>query len=262
MPLDTLIINFVMLLQTYSTELISLLLTIVCGVSILVLYKNFGKVGLITFNAMAVIVGNIQVLRVAEFGFSPDPVALGTVMFAATFMVTDVLNECYGRAVARFSIFLSFTIYVSMTLCMLVDLGHRPQPGDVNYAAMETLFTPSLRFFIASLSAFLLSQLLDIWIFNRVKNLCEGRFLWLRTNASTFISGLVDNFIFSTLAWVILSPSPVSFHTLMMTYVIGSYLYRAIVNVILTPVIYECKRIFLESQEYKPENALKTAPQT
>lgn len=243
MPLDTIVLNFVKLLQDQPTEFVSLLLAITCGMAIIILFKKFGKVGLFAFNALAVVLGNIQVLRVAEFSLSPEPIALGTVMFAATFMVTDIINELYGRKAARQSIFLSFSIYVCVTLCMIIDLGHTPITHDHNYKAMEILFSPSLRFFIASITAFLLSQLFDVWIFNWIKKLSQSQFLWLRTNGSTFISGLLDNFIFSLLAWIVLAPTPISFYTLMMTYVIGAYVYRSVINILLTPVIYYCRKI-------------------
>ena len=71
-----------------------------------------------------------------------------------------------------------------------------------------------------------------------MKNISNGKLLWLRSVVSTMISGLMDNFIFSLLAWVILSPQPVSFQTLIIAYVFATYVARVVVSITSTPIIY------------------------
>ena len=72
-----------------------------CFSSILVFLKLFGYVGLYVYSALAVIIGNIQVLKTVDFFYSPEPVALGTVLFASTFLCTDILSEHFGKEKAK-----------------------------------------------------------------------------------------------------------------------------------------------------------------
>lgn len=187
---------------------------------------------------MATITANIQVLKVAEFGFSPEPVALGTVIFATVFLVSDIITEHYGKKAAQQGVWLSFAMQIFMTIFMLLTIGHHPLPGDVAHTAIETLFLPSPRLLIASLTAFAISQFFEIQIFYRFQIATAGKMLWLRANVSSIMAALLDNVIFSTIAWVILAPNPVTLKSLMFTYILGTYLARVIVSLMSTPIIY------------------------
>jgi len=68
-----------------------------CFSSILLFLKLFGYVGLYVYSALAVIIGNIQVLKTVDFFYSPEPVALGTVLFASTFLCTDIYLTLWQR---------------------------------------------------------------------------------------------------------------------------------------------------------------------
>lgn len=240
--MDTSVYQLVAFLENFSPEFLSLLTFIVCAISILGLLRFYGAVGLCVYNAIAILIANIQVLRLAKFGFSPEPVALGTVVFATTYLVSDILVEHYGPKAAKDSLWLSFISQILMTVVMVLTLGHAPMPEDqaanTTYHSMLTLFSPSPRLLCASLLAYVASQLFDIWVFQKIRNLSHGRFVWLRQNVSTFLSGLLDSFIFSYIAWVLLSPTPISFYTLMISYVLGTYFLRLIVNLAGTPVMY------------------------
>ena len=241
--MDTTVYQLVVFLENFSSEFLSLLTFIVCAVSILGMLRFYGAAGLCVYNAVAILVANIQVLRLAKFGFSPEPVALGTVVFATTYLVSDILVEHYGAKAAKDSLWLSFISQILMTVIMILTLGHAPVLEDsatnnTAYLSMANLFTPSPRLLCASLLAYVASQLCDIWVFQKIRDLSHGRFVWLRQNVSTFLSGLLDSFIFSYIAWVLLSPTPISFYTLMISYVLGTYFLRLIVNLAGTPVMY------------------------
>lgn len=224
--------------QAFSSEVLSLGLFFVCVIAILILLRLFQAPGLFVYNALITIVANIQVLKMAPFSFSPEPVALGTVTFATAFLVSDILTEHYGKSVAQQGVWLSFSAQILMVALMLITLGHAPMAGDTNHHAMEVLFLPSPRLLIASLTAFALSQLFDIMLFKKISQATQGKMLWLRVNVSTILSALLDNIIFSTIAWVLLAPTPVSWHSLVYTYILGTYFARVLVSVMSTPVIY------------------------
>jgi uncharacterized integral membrane protein (TIGR00697 family) len=232
------IIPLIEWMHTLSAEALALLTFVGCAASILFLFRQFGVSGLYLYNTVIVLVANIQVLKMGSFWFLPEPVALGTVAFASTYLASDILTEHYGKAVARKGIWLSFSGHMLMTSLMVITLGYAPLVGDKAHGAMMTLFAPSSRIFLAGLMAYAMSQMLDISLFDWVSRLTQRRWLWLRTNIATLVSGLVDNALFSVLAWVILSPQPIGFHALVFTYILGTFLARALVSVMSTPIIY------------------------
>ncbi len=247
--MDTFVFSFIVWLQTFSSESLSFLTFLVCSVSILFLLRWFGAAGLYVYNALAIVVANIQVLRLADFAFSPEPVALGTVIFSTTFLVSDILTEHYGPQSARHSLWLSFLAQILVTLWMVITLGHpplqtntlTPDIADVykaNDQALLQIFAPSFRLLFASLIAYAISQICDIWLFQKIRTLSQGRFVWLRQNLSTALSGLLDNFTFGLIAWVILSPTPLSLSLFLSSFVIASYLLRTAVNLAGTPIMY------------------------
>ena len=88
-------------LNTLNTSLLWLVMLIFCFSSILLFLKIFGYVGLYVYSSIAVIAGNIQVLKTVDFFYSHEPVALGTLLFASTFLCTDILSEHYGKEKAQ-----------------------------------------------------------------------------------------------------------------------------------------------------------------
>lgn len=234
----TYIAQFVLWLQGTSVELVSLYLFITSILIILSLFKTLGLQGLYTYNVIATILANIQVLKVSQFSLSPEPVALGTITFATIFLVSDIITEHYGKAAAQRSIWLSFSSQIVVTILMLLTLGHAPILNDSAQVAIETLFLPAPRLVIASMVSFVISLLLDVHIFNALNTYTQQRHLWLRTSISTIIAALVDNIIFSVLAWVVLAPQPVSLQTLIFTYILGTYVARVLIAIVSTPVLY------------------------
>lgn len=225
-------------LGAYSGEAISFIQFLGCASFILIFFRFYGLAGLYIYGALATVLANIQVLKLGRMSLTSEPVALGTVTFASIFLVTDIITEHYGARAARRHIGISFLGQLMATLLMLITLGFSPVPGDVAHTAMTTLFLASSRLLVASLSAFVVSQLCEILVFQGLRQLWEGRHLWFRTNVSTLVAALLDNVIFSVLAWVVLAPEPVDWHTLIFTYILATYIARIGVSVLSTPIIY------------------------
>ena len=229
------------ILNLLNTEVVWLILLIFCFGSILVFLRLFGYVGIYIYSSIAVIAGNIQVLKTVDFFYSPEPVALGTILFASTFLCTDILSEYYGKEKARINILISFLAFLFMTLLMIITIGFKPSSQDWVQESLSNVFTPMTRFFIASMIAYLLSQYFDVWIYNYIKKITSKRFLWLRNNLSTILSSLVDNTIFSIFAWILLNPEPLNIYNVIMIYILGTYLLRIIIALLDTPFIYVAK---------------------
>ena len=237
-------INFTSYLGSLNTFVVWIIMLIFCFSSILIFLKLFSFAGLYVYSALAVIIGNIQVLKTVDFFYSPEPVALGTVLFASTFLCTDILSEHFGKDKAQKNILIGFVSFLFITIVMLITIGFKPSASDWAHDSLVNIFTPMSRFFIASMIAYLASQYFDVWIYSTIKNLTMNRFLWLRNNFSTILSSLVDNTVFSFLAWIILNPNPETFYNVIMVYILGTYILRIFIALIDTPFIYLSK-IFL-----------------
>ncbi len=247
--LDSLICEIIYWLQAHvSAEAMTIWSFAFCGIVILSLLRFYGLFGLYVYNVLAVMIANIQVLRFTVFTNFAEPIALGTILFTTTFFVNDIITEHYGIKAAKKSIMLCFWSQILVMLWMVIALGHplpeltnagsAVQEAHENYLAMFKLFAPSLRILTASLVAYLSSQLIDILIFNGLKYLTHGKYLWLRQNVSMLISGLCDTFIFSVLAWKWLSATPISYSELIITYVLSAQIMRMILNISFTPLMY------------------------
>ena len=229
------------ILNNLNPEIIWVLMLLFCFISILIFIRLFGYIGIFIYSALAVIAGNIQVLKTVDFFYSPEPVALGTILFASTFLCTDILSEYYGKEKARTNILIGFCAFLFMTLLMVLTIGFKPSEGDWVQESLSNVFTPMTRFFIASMIAYLISQYFDVWFFSYLKKITSEKYLWLRNNLSTIVSSLVDNTVFSIFAWILLNPEPVSIYNVIMIYIFGTYLLRILIALLDTPFIYIVK---------------------
>lgn len=243
--MDYFILDLISLLQKNSTEFVSFLTLFVCFFAILLSYRLWGLQGLYVYNAVAFTVANIQVLRLVIYSFSPQPAAMGTVVFCTTFLVSDIIAEHFGPKAANRGVWISFYAQILVSVLMLLAIGHTPVAfeniqgfGVDSQQSMMQLFVPSPRLFIASLAAYAASQLFDIWLFQKIRLRCRNKWVWLRQNVSTALSGILDNVVFSWLAWVVFSPTPLTYEIMFHTFIVWSYFIRLIVSFLGTPVLY------------------------
>jgi len=260
--------NIINLISNQNTEVVWFLMLILCFLSILVFLRLFGYVGLYVYSAIAIIAANIQVLKQANFNFfssinekiipfyEPSPIALGTILFASTFLCTDILSEYYGKEKARKNVLIGFCSFFLMTILMLVTIGIQPAEDEWVSMVQESLailFTPMTSIFVASMIAYLISQYFDIWFFSYLKTVSSNKLLWLRNNVSTAVSSLIDNTVFSIFAWIILNPNPFPLSDVIMTFILGVYLLRVFIAILDTPFIYLAKYFIPEEKNSSPE---------
>ena len=219
---------------------------IFCYFSILGALKFFGKTGIYVYVALAIILANIQVLKVIEFPFFPEPMALGTILFISVFLCTDILNEYFDKKSATKCIYLGISAYLFSTIIMFMTISLKPIDPSLNeswawsydmHQAIQTIFLPQFPIIVASIFAFFISQKIDIFIFSYLKNKNSSK-LWLRNNISTIFSQFIDNIIFSLLAFNFLSSNPVPIIDLIISYGIGIYLIRIALSIFDTFFIY------------------------
>jgi hypothetical protein len=162
--------------------------------------------------------------------------------------MTDIVNEYYGpKAVRRISI--TAVILISYAFLMyFLAIGVPPadfwiksgkQNGiDNMQQSFNAIFGQGMRIIIGSLVAFLVSQLVDVYIFHRIKRATGEKHIWLRATGSTLVSQLVDSYIVLFIAF-----SGVFTWQMILAIGIMNYLYKFTMAIILTPVI-----IFVEKR--------------
>jgi len=237
------IIPFVDVLQGYSPEALSLLLLFFSLSAIIFLYMRFQVAGLYVYNAIAIVAANVQVLKLTAFSWFSEPIALGTIIFATIYLSSEIITEFHGRQVAQKGVWLSFYAQLLMTVFMLFALGYKADPQDTSHHAMAVLFMPSMRLFVASLTSFAVSQLIDIWAFDKIRHTTGAAYLWLRTGVAFILSGCVDTLVFSYLAWSILAPKPLGWEQILTRYVVPTYASWVPVSLLAVLGMYVCRTL-------------------
>jgi uncharacterized integral membrane protein (TIGR00697 family) len=172
----------------------------------------------------------------------------GVVIWPIVFITTDVINEYFGKkGVRKISFLTAFLIaYIFIIIYMVtklvpasfwLELNNQDPDGNafnIDYA-FRTIFRQGLGIIIGSLTAFLIGQLLDVFIFQQLKHLTGKKMIWLRATGSTLVSQLVDSFVVLGIAFYI-------FGNWSMTQIISvgiiNYIYKFVVAIVLTPLLY------------------------
>jgi uncharacterized integral membrane protein (TIGR00697 family) len=227
-----------------SNELIFILTVLIYLGSVLVLYKVFGKNGLFAFAIFGTLLGNIAVCKCVDiFGLSTTA---GNVLYASTFLVTDILSEKYGRKEASRAVAYSFTIMVLWMLGTQMILLFTPNSNDYISESLAVVFGLVPRITFASLVGFVCSQNIDVFLYHliwkRTGNTSDK--LWLRNNGSTLTSQAIDTVIITTLAFWGVYPTGVFFSILITT-----YLFKAVVALMDTPFMYLARAIVPMNEE-------------
>lgn len=166
--------------------------------------------------------------------------SVGQLAFPVTFVLTDILNEFYGKVVVRRITFLAFAM-VGLTLLIVkaADLmpfwarTRQPDWPGVTAREFDIVFTQSMRIQVSSMFAFLISNLVDISAFFVIKRMTGNRFLWLRSTGSTAISQLIDTLVINALVWG-WAMSVSEYVTIVLT----SYVVKLTAAIAITPLIY------------------------
>ena len=224
-------------------EVIFLITVLLYLGSVLLLYSLFGKNGLYAFAVFGTLLGNIAVCKCVDlFGYSTTA---GNVLYASTFLVTDILSEKYGKKAAARAVAYSFSIMVLWLIGSQLILLFTPNENDYINSSLQVVFGLVPRITIASLLGFVCSQNIDVFLYHLIWSKTgdgQGR-LWLRNNGSTLISQAIDTVIFTTLAFWGTYPTNVFISILITTYV-----FKAVVALLDTPFIYAARRITVREE--------------
>lgn len=145
------------------------------------------------------VVANIIAVKLVAIGGWVLPA--GIIAYPFTFLISDTIAELYGRKVASRIIWLGFAMSLAMVVLVYVS-RLLPEAGFwENQEAYDTILGSVPRIVLGSMVAYLVSQHHDIIAFHFWKRLTNGRYLWLRNNASTVVSQAIDTVLFVTIAF-------------------------------------------------------------
>ena len=222
------ILLIVSLLFIYSSTLLS--------------YRLFGRAGLYVVSAVATVLANIEVMiLIHAFGMDQT---LGNVLFAVTFLITDILSECEGKRAANRAVWTGIFASVFFLVLSRSWLLYIPAEEDTLAPAIRGVFSNTPRMILASLTVYAVSQFFDVWLYHRWWRFTEKhfgdrrRFLWLRNNGSTLISQIVNTLLFNLLAfWGVYDGAT------LLSIFISSYLIFVVTSLADTPFVYWARRI-------------------
>ena len=223
-------------------ELLLLLSVVLLYGGVLLFYKLFGKTGLYCWTVIATIAANIEALIVINaFGMEQT---LGNVMFASTFLVTDILSENTSQKEANTAVNLGLLTSGAFIVISQLWLAFVPAKTDWAMPAVQSIFSNTPRMMLTSLVVYAICQRFDVWAYHKwwalTNRLCgdEKRFLWLRNNGSTLISQILNSLLFTFGAFWGMYEIPTLFSIFLSSYVV--FIFTSLLD---TPAVYIARKM-------------------
>lgn len=205
--------------------------------AVLAAYRLFGKTGLYAMTVAATIFANVEVLILIQ-GFGMEQ-TLGNVMFASTYLITDILSENEGKKSASRAVWLGVFAAIIMILFTQYWLLYTPAESDWAFEHITAIFSTTPRMLLASFVGYVVSQRFDVWLyhlwwaFTTQKTGDSKGYLWLRNNGSTLISQILNTVLFTLLAFAGWYDTQT-----LLSVMVTSYLIFIFTSLIDTPVVY------------------------
>lgn len=204
---------------------------------VLLAYRLFGKTGLFVMTVLATVFANIEVLLLIE-GFGMEQ-TLGNVLFASTYLITDILSENEGEREAKIAVRIGVFSSVVMLVFTQYWLLYTPAPSDWAGEHIRALFSTTPRLLLASFLGYVVSQRFDVWLYHRFWKLTteksgdRHRFLWFRNNAATMISQIINTVLFNLIAFAGWYDSRT-----LVSIIVSGYIIYIITSLLDTPFVY------------------------
>lgn len=218
-------------------ELLLLLSVVLIFSGVLVFFHFFGTEGLFCWIVLATIAANIEVMILVEaFGLEQT---LGNVMFASTFLVTDIISEISGKKNAVKAVNIGIVTALSFIVVSQLWLLFTPAGPDWAFPYIQGVFTNTPRIMLAGLVVYAIVQRLDVWAYHKWWQFTSQRFgdarkfLWLRNNGSTLISQAINAVLFTFFAFGGIYDLPTLLHICLASYII--FIFTSLLD---TPAVY------------------------
>ncbi len=221
--------------------------------------------GIFLTNALLAELVGIKIFSLeSSFGFNPAQIKMlgdwvldfnltaGVVLWPVVFVTTDIINEYFGKEGVKRITFLtiifitySFLIVAAVTWLEPAQFwlqvnGKDDQGNPFNMDfAFNKVFLQGARIIVGSLAAFLIGQLLDVFVFHWLRKITGSKLLWVRATGSTLISQLVDSFVVLFIAFYFLAPADTRWTATQVVSVgLINYIYKFFVAIVMTPILY------------------------
>lgn len=205
-------------------------------------FRLFGKIGIYAWTVICTIAANIEVLiLVHAFGMDTT---LGNVLFASSFLATDIMSELFGKKEANKCVWIGIAANITFILISQSWFLYVPAASDMMAEPIKTVFANTPRVMLSSLFAYAICEIYDVWAYHAIWAWSEKhygnrkRFLWLRNNGSTLVSQLINVVVFNLAAFAGVFPKEILIEIL-----IFGYLIFIITSLIDTPFVYWARKI-------------------
>ncbi|MDD6043044.1 MAG: queuosine precursor transporter [Eubacteriaceae bacterium] len=225
-----------------NNEIVLIVSLIGIYATVLLFYRFFGRSGLYVWTAIATITANIEVLIMVDaFGMEQT---LGNILFASTFLVTDILSETEGRQYANKAVSIGIAVSVVFILVSQSWFLYEPNANDWASPAIQTIFSNTPRLMLVSFAVYAIVQVFDVFAYHAIWKHTTKLFgdsrkgLWIRNNGSTMVSQLLNTFLFNFGAFWGMYDIATLFHI-----AIAGYVIYFVTSALDTPVVYAARRL-------------------
>jgi len=210
-------------------------------------YNSYdGLLGIyITFTIMTQILATkIANFEIFNFSFTA-PSAM--IIFGITFLITDIVNEKFGRYAVHKMIFIAFISQILLALFMYIGTNLDPAPFWQYQKSWENIFILIPRIMLASWITFIITENLDAYLYAKIREFTKGKHLWARNVFSTIPSLTLDTIIFVSLAFY-------GTDLPLLELMIGQFIIKYLIGIINIPFMYANKFLLGDNTFYDKEN--------
>ncbi|KZX16191.1 inner membrane protein YhhQ [Methanobrevibacter cuticularis] len=203
---------------------------------------------LTALSATVLIVSNLASTKMFDFFGTGLVWDGGAILFPLSYILGDVIAELYGFKCAKKVIWTAFAMNLIAVLALFIVQLLPPGPGWGNQVAYESIIGFMPRIVAGSLIAFVTGQILNAYVFIKIKEITKGKHLWQRAIGSSLVGDLVDTMIFTTIAFIGTISTPQFMGLLVIAYVS-----KIVGETVLLPVTYGvinlCKKLVENEKE-------------
>ena len=208
---------------------------------ILLCYRFLGKEGLYGMTVLATVAANIEVLILVH-AFGMD-MTLGNVLFASTFLITDILNENEGKRQAKKAVYTGIGASLLFVVISLFWTLYQPLGISAGGNAFKLIFTQTPRMILSGVFVYAITELMNVSLYRKIWEFTEKHrdkrsLLWIRNNGAGIISQFINSLLFNVLAFGGTYPLKVLISVIFTTFII----YVCLIA-LETPCLYYARRI-------------------
>lgn len=220
-----------------QNEIILISSLLITYLGVFAFYKILGRAGLYVWTAIATICANIEVLILVDaFGMEQT---LGNILFASTFLVTDILSELEGKKYANKAVKVGIMTSIAFILISQSWFLYTPNANDFAMPLIQTVFSNTPKLLIVGITVYAIAQVFDVWFYHFIWEKTTKIFgdskrgLWIRNNGSTLISQLFNTILFTLGAFIGVYDT-----NTLVNICISSYVIYIVTSFVDTPIVY------------------------